>query len=157
MRGLTQFILFGPGLLGAVSAQYFPPTPENVTVVRSQLQNGVSISYKEVRTPCPLIRGSGSRHLLIPSLAAAGHLRDDTRGKILRGICSPSTRHPRRCWRNPKLQYQHVLLVFRIAQGSSECAAVDMDEWWTRFFINDWIALRKWLVTPVPMPDVNGL
>ena len=32
----------------SVSAQYFPETPKNVTVVKSQLQNGVSISYKEV-------------------------------------------------------------------------------------------------------------
>jgi hypothetical protein len=37
--------------LSAVSAQYFPPTPENVNVVQSQLRNGVSISYKEVGNP----------------------------------------------------------------------------------------------------------
>ena len=49
MGGLTKLVPLGFGLLGAVSAQYFPPTPENVTVVQSQLQNGVSISYKEVR------------------------------------------------------------------------------------------------------------
>ena len=42
MDGLTKLLPLGLGLLGAVSAQYFPPTPENVTVVQSQLQNGVS-------------------------------------------------------------------------------------------------------------------
>lgn len=74
MRGLTQFILFGPGLLGTALGQYFPPTPENVTVVKSQLQNGVSISYKEVRTFYPFIRSSEDIHLLTPSLPAAGYL-----------------------------------------------------------------------------------
>jgi hypothetical protein len=64
MRGLTQFILFGPALLGVVSAQYFPPTPENVTVVKSQLQNGVSISYKEVRSSFPSLRSPENKHLL---------------------------------------------------------------------------------------------
>jgi hypothetical protein len=34
---------------GAAGAQYFPPTPENVTKVNSQVQDGVYISYKEVR------------------------------------------------------------------------------------------------------------
>jgi hypothetical protein len=53
MYRLTQFWPFGLGLLGAVCAQYFPPTPENVTVVKSQLQNGVTISYKEVTTLFP--------------------------------------------------------------------------------------------------------
>ena len=54
MCGLTKFVPFALGLLSAVSAQYFPPTPKNVTVVQSQLQNGVSISYKEVGNPACL-------------------------------------------------------------------------------------------------------
>jgi hypothetical protein len=29
-------------------ASQFPPTPEGVTVIQSQIQPGVSISYKEV-------------------------------------------------------------------------------------------------------------
>jgi hypothetical protein len=41
--------LFGAaGLLtGVVNAQ-FPPTPEGVTILESQLDEGVRISYKEV-------------------------------------------------------------------------------------------------------------
>ncbi|KAL6241242.1 hypothetical protein RBB50_011921 [Rhinocladiella similis] len=34
-------------LIGLCSAQFFPPTPEGVTVVRSKIQDGVSISFKE--------------------------------------------------------------------------------------------------------------
>lgn len=55
MHGLTKVFPLGLGLFGAVSAQYFPPTPQNVTVVKSQLQNGVSISYKEVRYGCHFV------------------------------------------------------------------------------------------------------
>ena len=46
-------LLFGvAGLLSAqaVVGQYFPPTPENVTTVRSRFNNNITISYKEVRS-----------------------------------------------------------------------------------------------------------
>lgn len=36
-------------LFGLVSSQYFPPTPENVTVLQSKFHPGVTISYKEVK------------------------------------------------------------------------------------------------------------
>lgn len=36
------------GLVGAVSAQYFPPTPEGLRTVESKIHKGVKISYKEV-------------------------------------------------------------------------------------------------------------
>ena len=38
------FALFG----GLASSQYFPPTPEGVTTVKSKFHEGVTISYKEV-------------------------------------------------------------------------------------------------------------
>lgn len=36
-------------LITSAVAQYFPAEPQNVTVVKSHLQDGVYISYKEVR------------------------------------------------------------------------------------------------------------
>lgn len=36
-------------LAGAAAAQYFPPTPEGLTVVDSKHEKGVKISYKQVR------------------------------------------------------------------------------------------------------------
>jgi hypothetical protein len=35
-------------LAGAAAAQYFPPTPEGLTVVDSKHEKGVKISYKQV-------------------------------------------------------------------------------------------------------------
>jgi hypothetical protein len=35
-------------LVGTVAAQYFPPTPEGLTVVESKHEKGVKISYKQV-------------------------------------------------------------------------------------------------------------
>lgn len=37
------------GLAGAVAAQYFPATPEGLKVIKSKHEEGVTISYKEVR------------------------------------------------------------------------------------------------------------
>ena len=34
---------------GTAVAQYFPPTPEGLTVIDSKHEEGVKISYKEVR------------------------------------------------------------------------------------------------------------
>jgi hypothetical protein len=46
---LSKFsLLAAAGLLGGVTNAQFPPTPEGVTVLESQLDPGVSISYKEV-------------------------------------------------------------------------------------------------------------
>lgn len=39
---------FALSLTTSVIAQYFPADPQNVTVVKSQIQDGVYISYKEV-------------------------------------------------------------------------------------------------------------
>ena len=44
---LVEFSL-ALSLLTSVSAQYFPAAPKNVTIVKSKLQDGVSVSYKEV-------------------------------------------------------------------------------------------------------------
>jgi hypothetical protein len=40
--------LAAAGLLSGVANAQFPPTPEAVTVLKSQLDEGVTISYKEV-------------------------------------------------------------------------------------------------------------
>lgn len=48
MRILSRIFL--PFLLAqAAAGKYFPPTPQGVKVVESKLQEGVKISYKEVR------------------------------------------------------------------------------------------------------------
>jgi hypothetical protein len=36
--------------LSRVANTQFPPTPEGVTVLESQIEEGIRISYKEVRT-----------------------------------------------------------------------------------------------------------
>ena len=41
-------LLAGASLLGAVFA--FPPTPQNITVVKSKFGSNITISFKEVRT-----------------------------------------------------------------------------------------------------------
>jgi hypothetical protein len=43
-------VIFGLAILFFPSASrcQFPPTPEGLTVVKSQLEEGVTISYKEV-------------------------------------------------------------------------------------------------------------
>lgn len=38
-------------LLSFVTAQYFPPTPEGITLLKSKFHENVSISYKEVSSP----------------------------------------------------------------------------------------------------------
>jgi hypothetical protein len=35
-------------LFGGAFAQYFPPTPKNITVIKSKFADSVEISYKEV-------------------------------------------------------------------------------------------------------------
>jgi hypothetical protein len=42
------FWLVAAGLLSGVANAQFPPIPEVVTVLKSQLDEGVTISYKEV-------------------------------------------------------------------------------------------------------------
>jgi hypothetical protein len=69
MNKFASFLLVGAGLLRLGNAQYFPPTPENVTVVQSQLQNGVSISFKEVRA---LISSSFPSSEIAPRALAIG-------------------------------------------------------------------------------------
>lgn len=50
MNKFAGFLLAGASLLGLVNGQYFPPTPQDVTVVQSKLEDGVSISFKQVRS-----------------------------------------------------------------------------------------------------------
>jgi hypothetical protein len=47
MGSLARYLV-AAGLAGAVAAQYFPPTPEGVTIIKSKHEEGVTISYKEV-------------------------------------------------------------------------------------------------------------
>ncbi|KAF9890986.1 hypothetical protein FE257_005243 [Aspergillus nanangensis] len=42
-----SIVLGAIGLAGAVVGQYFPPTPEGLTIVKSKHEKGVKISYKE--------------------------------------------------------------------------------------------------------------
>lgn len=48
MLSLVSLLSGTAGLALTASAQYFPPTPEGLTVVHSKHQEGVQISYKEV-------------------------------------------------------------------------------------------------------------
>lgn len=48
MVSLASFLAVAAGLVGAVVGDYFPPSPEGLTVVESQHHEGVKISYKEV-------------------------------------------------------------------------------------------------------------
>jgi hypothetical protein len=56
---MFEIIIVGFLALGLVAdlarCQYFPPTPENVTVLRSRFNSDITISYKEVsaRNPSP--------------------------------------------------------------------------------------------------------
>ena len=43
--------------LGVAFSQYFPPPRQNVTVVKSKLRKGVSISFKEVGSAHQELRG----------------------------------------------------------------------------------------------------
>ena len=38
------------GALSGVATAQFPPTPTGVSVLESQIEDGIRISYKEVRT-----------------------------------------------------------------------------------------------------------
>jgi hypothetical protein len=44
----TTTWLAAVSLVGTAAAQYFPPTPEGLTVVKSKHEKGVKISYKQV-------------------------------------------------------------------------------------------------------------
>lgn len=44
----TTTWLAAVSLVGTAVAQYFPPTPEGLTVVESKHEKGVKISYKQV-------------------------------------------------------------------------------------------------------------
>lgn len=48
--GVLSTFAVGAGLLGLATAQ-FPPKPYGITTVQSNLQPGISISYKEVGNP----------------------------------------------------------------------------------------------------------
>ena len=49
---MKHAIVAGLSIIATASAQYFPPTPEGVTTVKSKTHEGVSVSFKEV---CPSI------------------------------------------------------------------------------------------------------
>jgi hypothetical protein len=55
MRSSSAFALL---TLASLSfGQYFPAAPKNVTVVKSQLQEGVSVSFKEVPRTSMIVTG----------------------------------------------------------------------------------------------------
>lgn len=47
---VTSYIVALAALSGVTLAQ-FPPTPEGITTLKSHVEDGVTISYKEVRRP----------------------------------------------------------------------------------------------------------
>lgn len=49
VRSLSLFAWAGAALVGPALAQ-FPPTPQNVTVIKSKFNPEITISYKEVRS-----------------------------------------------------------------------------------------------------------
>jgi hypothetical protein len=81
-------LMVGAGLLGLSTAQYFPPTPEGITVLKSQFHENVSISYKEVRqlitsvirrvfmTPVLLTFYLGIRHTFARQRQTSGLIAD---------------------------------------------------------------------------------
>lgn len=54
MPWLVSLFTVAAGFVRAVAGDYFPPTPEGLTVVESKYQEGVKISYKEVIPVCYL-------------------------------------------------------------------------------------------------------
>jgi hypothetical protein len=48
MASLRKILLGAVSLLHSAKAQYFPPTPEEITVLKSAFQESVKFSYKEV-------------------------------------------------------------------------------------------------------------
>lgn len=47
---LFLFVLLFVNCLGVAFSQYFPPPVRDVTVVKSKVRKGASISFKEVRS-----------------------------------------------------------------------------------------------------------
>lgn len=108
-----------------VDAQW-PSEPKDVLVLKSKVEDGVRISYKEVSVlfmPMMLL------HLLTN---VASHLRNHTRREVLQRLCSPSIK----CEGADVLSHEHILLVLRSAQRSSECSAGYLDERWSRSFFS---------------------
>jgi hypothetical protein len=94
------------GLLSGVVNAQFPPTPEGVTVLKSQLDEGVTISYKEV-SRCP---SEISGPLL--NITIDRPLRDNGRGPQLLRLCPPSCQRTCGLGRGePDVRDQYVLLV----------------------------------------------
>jgi hypothetical protein len=56
MRSSSAFALLT--LVGFSFGQYFPAAPKNVTVVKSQLQEDVSVSFKEVPRTSLILTGA---------------------------------------------------------------------------------------------------
>jgi carboxypeptidase D len=48
MPSLSSLVGVSAGLASLAAGQYFPPSPEDVRVIHSKHQEGVTISYKEV-------------------------------------------------------------------------------------------------------------
>ena len=91
----------------SAAAQYFPPTPEGLTVVDSKHENGVKISYKQVRISLYTVEKQWWTNQ-----SSARHLRNHSRRQVLLGLCSSSPRNTERRPCRPAIPHQHLLLVF---------------------------------------------
>ena len=56
-------------LIPTAVSKYFPPSPQNLTVISSKFEDGVSISYREVR-----VNASSRRSVIFGSLLLTGTL-----------------------------------------------------------------------------------
>jgi hypothetical protein len=82
------FVLLLFTWLELAATQYFPPAPKDVTVVKSKLQEGVSISFKEVDGFSTFLE----TRLTSPSLA--WHLRNYVWSQIICWIRPLAARRP---------------------------------------------------------------
>ena len=71
MVKMWSWLLASTALLMPWASAQFPPEPEGITMLRSQFDNNITISYKEVGHPTILLKYHHS------SLPTERNLRDD--------------------------------------------------------------------------------
>lgn len=112
-----------------VDAQW-PSEPKDTLILKSKVEDGVRISYKEVSL-------SFMPTMLLKLLTiSASHLRNNTRRQVLQRLCSPFTKREGA----DVLSHEHILLVLRSSQRSPECSAGHLDERWSRGFFSSGFA-----------------
>ena len=105
---LKSSILLGSLLLQARTQ--FPPPPEGLTILKSQFDGDITISYKEVSVR--------EHNASLKLNSVAGHLRNHSRGEVIFRLCPPSSRHPRRLGPKDRLSNKYIFLVLRGEKGS---------------------------------------